>query len=90
MREFTPNACFWIWGRNIDKAQAIKEKCKTLGGNVFVANDLSALIKKSQLVVSATKANKPLIFAEDIQPGTHIVGLGADGLGKNELNHSVF
>jgi ornithine cyclodeaminase len=31
-----------------------------------------------------------LLFAEDIQPGTHITAVGADGGGKQELDPKIF
>jgi ornithine cyclodeaminase len=41
------------------------------------------------LIVTCTASRAPLLFAEDIQEGTHISAVGADSVGKQELDPEI-
>lgn len=52
--------------------------------------DLPAAVQRSQVIVTATPATKPLIQADWVQPGTHLNAIGADMEGKQELDAKLF
>jgi ornithine cyclodeaminase len=41
------------------------------------------------LIVTATAATAPLLWADDIQPGTHITAMGSDTPEKQELDPAI-
>ena len=43
------------------------------------------LCAASQLIVTTTPSQEPLVTADMIQPGTHITAMGSDSAHKNEL-----
>ncbi|MEM6999148.1 MAG: ornithine cyclodeaminase family protein [Pseudomonadota bacterium] len=51
--------------------------------------DFESLVRRSQVVISVTPARSPVIQADWVQPGTHIACMGADTLGKQELEVSL-
>ncbi|MEO0636842.1 MAG: ornithine cyclodeaminase family protein [Pseudomonadota bacterium] len=67
-----------IWNRNLSKAESLAEK---LSGStelrVEATGDLPAAIRSADLVSAATLSTEPLIFADDVQPGTHVDLVGA-------------
>lgn len=52
--------------------------------------DLPAAVQRSQVIVTATPATKPLIQADWVQPGTHLNAIGADMGGKQEPDAKLF
>jgi len=60
-----------------------------LGFHVEVASDASELVAASQLVVTTTPAESPLIESTAVQPGTHVTAVGADSPSKQELEVAV-
>ena len=41
------------------------------------------------VVITATAATSPVLFAADVAPGTLVIAVGADGLGKQELEPAI-
>jgi ornithine cyclodeaminase len=80
-----------IWGRNIEKASAIKAKLEPQLPEVKieVLSDLEQLVRESEIIVTATASLKPLIQSEWLQAGTHITAVGADDENKSELEMAV-
>lgn len=79
-----------IWGRDATKAKKLKDHPDFSGWHIEVAKDLHELTDRCNLLVTTTPATKPLLFAEQIQPGTHITAVGADDIGKIEIDPAIF
>jgi len=54
-----------------------------------VSNAESAC-KAADIIVTATPARAPLFRAEWVRPGTHVVSMGSDAVGKQELPPELF
>jgi ornithine cyclodeaminase len=80
-----------IWGRNADKASAIKASLESQlpGVRIEVFHDLEPLVRESEIIVTATASLKPLICSDWVQPGTHITAVGADDEHKSELEPAL-
>lgn len=78
-----------IWARDSEKAKQAAHDIHTMGYNVSIEEDLGSLCRSSQLIVSTTPSNAPLITADMINPGTHITAMGSDTAGKNEIASDV-
>jgi ornithine cyclodeaminase len=81
-----PKVPFLIWGRNESQAEQVAFSSP----NAKVASSLGNLIASSQIIVTTTSSPTPLIYGADINPETHIICLGADEKGKQEIDASVF
>jgi ornithine cyclodeaminase len=79
-----------IWGRNESKAKKLKDHPDLQEWEIEVAKDLAQLTADCNLIVTTTSSAKPLLFAHQIRPGTHITAVGADDVGKQELDPEIF
>jgi ornithine cyclodeaminase len=83
-REVLPIERVVIWGRNPERA----EQCaREIGAER--ANCPGEVARVARLIVTCTAARAPLLFADDLQPGTHITAVGSDGEGKQELDPEI-
>jgi ornithine cyclodeaminase/alanine dehydrogenase-like protein (mu-crystallin family) len=57
-----------------------------LGVNVIAVDNPKEVVRKSNLLITATYATEPLVKGEWLKEGTHISGMGADGPLKAELD----
>jgi ornithine cyclodeaminase len=60
------------------------------GYSVSVAANVSSLMKNCKLVITTTPSHKALILDDHVQPGTHIVAMGCDQPGKQEVDAAIF
>jgi ornithine cyclodeaminase len=83
-REVLPIERVVLWGRNPEKA----EQCaREIGAERATCPAEVAQI--ARLIVTCTASRAPLLFAGDLQPGTHITAVGSDGPGKQELDPEI-
>ncbi len=64
----------------------IKEALKDISLTEPISNGFVAY---SNLIITTTPAEKPLLTADDIQPGTHITAMGSDTSSKQELSTEI-
>lgn len=75
-----------VWGRDREKARACAADLeRSLDISASVAPTPEALVGRSQLVVTTTPSQKPIITAEMLHPGLHITAMGSDQAEKNEV-----
>lgn len=79
-----------IWGRDESKAKKLKDHPDLQEWEMEVAKDLAQLTADCNLIVTTTSSAIPLLFAHQIRPGTHITAVGADDVGKQELDPEIF
>lgn len=79
-----------IWGRDESKAKKLRDDPNLHEWVIEIANDLNQLVADCNLIVTTTSSDKPLLFAHQIRPGTHITAVGADDIGKQELDPEIF
>ena len=73
-----------IWGRDPQKSKRLADRVeKQLGLPTVVATLENAIY--SDVVVSATPARTPIITTQALKPGSTIVAMGADAVGKREI-----
>jgi ornithine cyclodeaminase len=66
-----------VWGRSLDKAQAVVDSLAAQGLHAQASDDLQATLASADVVAAATTATTPFIRADWVQPGTHLGLLGA-------------
>ncbi len=76
-----------VWGRDAEKARrCAADLGDRLGISAEAVSSPARLIAESQLVVTATPAEQPVLRAEWLHPCLHITAMGADQSGKNEID----
>jgi ornithine cyclodeaminase len=75
-----------VWGRDFAKA----EKLNVNPFNICAVKTIEEITDNCNLIITTTPSTTPLLFGHQIRPGTHITAVGADDLGKQELDSSVF
>lgn len=83
-----PCKTVWVWGRTLENAEKFQRE---LGEDysIHIAKNPSEVAKQCNLIVTTTPSEKALLFAKDIQPGTHITAVGSDTLDKQELDSEI-
>jgi ornithine cyclodeaminase len=79
-----------VWGRKRENFEILSLREELQEYNFQFTPDIKKLALSCNLIVTTTPARAPLLFAEDIQKGTHITAVGADGGGKQELDAMIF
>lgn len=74
----------FLWGRDRGRA----EQCAAEIGATALPSP-AEVAARVRLIVTCTAARAPLLFARDLQPGTHISAVGADSPGKQELDPEI-
>ncbi len=79
-----------VYGRNPQNAAAcaaeLVSSLAPLGVEVEITTNAEMLVKRSQLVVTATSAQSPVLQAEWMHKELHITAVGADQPHKNEID----
>jgi ornithine cyclodeaminase len=78
-----------VWGRSFEKAQELCTKLKAADIRATPVVTVKDVFQVCRVVVTCTPSSEPLVRAEYVQPGTHIVALGADSGGKQEVAEAV-
>jgi ornithine cyclodeaminase len=79
-----------IWGRDREKAKKLTLHPELWEWKLEVVPSIDQLAEQCHLIVTATSSSSPLLFAHQIQSGTHITAVGADDQGKQELDPKLF
>ncbi len=79
-----------VYGRTASRVKDYADRMAQDGISVTIAPDIPTLLKSCNLVITTTPSNAALIMADDVQPGTHIVAMGTDSPGKQELDAPLF
>lgn len=75
-----------VWARSMERAQTLQVP----GFHIEPVSSIRQLASSCRLIVTTTASQQPLLYADDLCPGTHITAVGADGGGKQELAPEIF
>jgi ornithine cyclodeaminase len=78
-----------VWGRTSDKLASYQAEMSSVGFHVETTLDSDDVAASCNLIVTATAARAPLLFADQIRPGTHITAVGSDTPDKQELEPTI-
>lgn len=79
------------WSRNPDKLSRYKMDIESeFGIPVIVANSKKEAVEQADILITTTRGKGPLVEADWVKPGTHIVAIGTDQKGKQELGPEIF
>lgn len=83
-----PESEFKIWARNLERSVELAKALPAI--EIKVEDSCSKLVRSSRLIVTTTASRQPIVWASDVQMRTHIIALGADEKGKQELDPEIF
>ncbi|MEO8448922.1 MAG: NAD(P)-binding domain-containing protein [Gemmatimonadota bacterium] len=79
-----------VWSRNPARAaEYAAEMTERFGRNVEPVARAEDLVAQSDIVVTTTPADEPVVQAAWVRPGTHITAMGSDMAHKRELEASL-
>ncbi len=81
----------YIFGRSTDQLAAYRlEILQEIKCEVSIADKLEDAVKNADIIITTTPSKSPIIKKEWVLPGTHIIAVGADMEGKQELDPPLF
>lgn len=78
-----------VLGRDRRRLQLYQEEMEREGFAVHPTFSASELAATCNLIVTTTASTTPLLFADQIRPGTHLTTVGADTPQKQELDPEI-
>ena len=79
------------WSRTPATLSRYKEESESeLGIPVILANSKKEAVEQADILVTTTRGKGPLVDADWVKSGTHIVAIGTDQQGKQELDPEIF
>ncbi|WP_323665369.1 ornithine cyclodeaminase family protein [Pectobacterium punjabense] len=78
-----------IVGRDNSKSAEMAQEFKAAGLDARVC-DAESACRAADIIVTATPSRAPLFNAEWVNAGTHVVSMGSDAVGKQELPPELF
>jgi alanine dehydrogenase len=67
-----------------------EEMQRKVGIPVRVSGSVQEMVREADIIITATNAREPLIRDAWLPPGVHIIDVGADGEGMQELDPAIF
>ncbi len=89
LKAVTPCREVVVWGRTPEKVGEYTYYMEAKGFNVTQADSPAQVARSADLIITTTPSSTPLLFAADIQPGTHITAMGSDTDKKQELDSHI-
>ncbi|WP_413791152.1 MULTISPECIES: ornithine cyclodeaminase family protein [unclassified Pseudomonas] len=79
------------WSRNPDALCRYKVDIeREFGIPVIVANSKKEAVEQADILITTTRGTGSLVEADWVKPGTHIIAIGTDQKGKQELDPAIF
>lgn len=79
-----------VYGRNMKKVQQLCSRLAAEHGlNATAQSSVKEVCHGSQIVITTTSSTEPLINKQDVPKELHIVAMGTDSPGKNEIHPEV-
>ncbi|TXI10251.1 MAG: ectoine utilization protein EutC [Rhizobium sp.] len=76
-----------IWARDLVKAEKLAMELTTeFGFPVSAEANAEKACRGSDIIVTTTPSDKPILKAEWLQPGQHVTAMGSDAEHKNEID----
>ncbi|PDT26926.1 ornithine cyclodeaminase family protein [Rhizobium sp. L9] len=76
-----------VWARDYRRAQALVEQLGARQNlSISAFEDPRSAIAGSQIVVTTTPADRPIVDATWLEPGQHLTAMGSDAEHKNEID----
>jgi ornithine cyclodeaminase len=84
-----PLESVYVWGRTPENSAKCAEEIRKFVPDVHIVRSAAEVAASVNYIVTCTSSRSPLLYARDLQPGTHISAIGADSPGKQELDPGI-
>ncbi|KPJ60306.1 MAG: ornithine cyclodeaminase [Latescibacteria bacterium DG_63] len=78
-----------VWGREEGRLADYRREMERQGFDIETTNETADVLRTCNLIVTTTPATTPLLWATDLQVGTHITAVGSDTPVKQELDSAI-
>jgi ornithine cyclodeaminase len=78
-----------VWGLDEEELDAYRRDMEPLGFKIRTTLNAEDVAASSNLIVTCTPSNRPLLRAEWVRRGTHITAVGSDTPEKQELDPAI-
>ncbi|MFK8164757.1 MAG: ornithine cyclodeaminase family protein, partial [Lewinella sp.] len=78
-----------VWGRSAEKLAAYRKDMETDGFRISTTIEAGEVSASCNLIVTTTASKTSILPAAGLRPGTLITAMGADTLGKQELDPAI-
>lgn len=89
LMEITPCREATVWVPDARETEGYLAFFAGTGLNISIANDPAQVAAECNLIVTTTPSTEPLLFANQVRPGTHITAVGSDAAHKIELDPDI-
>ena len=89
VQQVSPCSRALFWTPRSSEVEPFLERFAGSDLSIEAAADPGELAARCNLIITATPSTKPLLWADDIVPGTHITALGSDTAEKIELDPAI-
>jgi ornithine cyclodeaminase len=79
----------WVWDSKRKAQEQYQQDDELKDFNIHIASGAHEVAEHCRLIVTATPATQPILFAQDVSKGTHITAVGSDRPGKQELDPAL-
>lgn len=80
----------YIYSRCSDEMIMYKKEMENeLDVSVMLCDSVKVAVENADIIVTTTPSTSPLVYAEWVRLGTHIIAVGADAEGKQELDTKI-
>jgi ornithine cyclodeaminase/alanine dehydrogenase len=91
LKEVLPLETVKVWSPVREQQLKYKQDIESmLGIQVLLCDEPKDAVEGSDVIVTATPGKNPIVQDEWVSPGTHIIAIGADMKGKQELDPKIF
>ncbi len=85
IREIRPLRAVRAWSRDPSHVAGFGDVVRAMELDFLPASSPVEAARGADIVVTVTPSTTPLLYAQDVLPGTHICAMGSDTVGKQEL-----
>ena len=78
-----------VWNRSPEAARRLTQELATTGTIVEQSPSCEAAVRSADVIVTLTTATAPVVRAEWVRSGTHLACMGADTVGKQEMEEAL-
>lgn len=89
LKKVTPCREALVWGRGEKQLKDFRTAMKHEGFSISTTLNANEILPNCNLVVTTTPSKSAILFAENIQKGTHITAIGSDTPQKQELDSRI-
>ena len=89
LKDITPCRKVFIWGISEEETAGYKKEMDSKGYDLNISDSPSESASGCNLMITATPSRTPLLFSDQIRPGTHITAMGSDTAEKQELDPGI-